>query len=113
MSSDSTNKEKYYYKIGELEKITGVSSTKIRYWSQKFKSLKDQIKTSEGYSHKLYHHKSIDVILNLMKFHNEIDIKSQFNEFDEKLADKINRSQNITSKIENIRNKIKRLIEAP
>ena len=44
MSSDSTNKEKYYYKIGELEKITGVSSTKIRYWSQKFKSLKDQIK---------------------------------------------------------------------
>ena len=22
MSSDSTNKEKYYYKIGELEKIT-------------------------------------------------------------------------------------------
>ena len=48
-----------------------------------------------------------------MKFHNEIDIKSQFNEFDEKLADKINRSQNITSKIENIRNKIKRLIEAP
>ena len=64
MSSDSTNKEKYYYKIGELEKITGVSSTKIRYWSQKFKSLKDQIKTSQGYSHKLYHHKSIDVILN-------------------------------------------------
>tara|TARA_B100001540_G_scaffold202599_1_gene178401 strand:+ start:202 stop:543 length:342 start_codon:yes stop_codon:yes gene_type:complete len=113
MSSDSTNKEKYYYKIGELEKITGVSSTKIRYWSQKFKSLKDQIKTSQGYSHKLYHHKSIDVILNLMKFHNEIDIKSQFSEFDEKLADKINRSQNITSKIENIRNKIKRLIEAP
>ena len=113
MSRNSTNKEKYYYKIGELEKITGVSSTKIRYWSQKFKSLKDQIKISQGYTHKLYHHKSIDVILNLMKFHNEIDIKSEFNEFDEKLADKINRSQNITSKIENIRNTIKRLIEAP
>jgi hypothetical protein len=48
-----------------------------------------------------------------MKFHNEINIKSQFNEFDEKLADKINRKQNITSKIENIRNIIKRIIEAP
>ena len=28
MSSDSTNKEKYYYKIGELEKITGVKFNK-------------------------------------------------------------------------------------
>tara|TARA_B100000900_G_C20523072_1_gene693059 strand:+ start:832 stop:1173 length:342 start_codon:yes stop_codon:yes gene_type:complete len=113
MPNNSEYREKYYYKIGELEKITGVSSTKIRYWSQKFKSLKDQMKTSEGYSHKLYHHKSIDVILNLMKFHNEINIKSQFNEFDEKLADKINRKQNIAGKIENIRNTIKRLIETP
>jgi len=39
MLSVSDEKIKYYYKIGELEKITGVSSAKIRYWTNKFETL--------------------------------------------------------------------------
>ena len=42
----TNNKEKYYYKIGELEKITGVSSSKIRYWTNNYASLKNQLRST-------------------------------------------------------------------
>ena len=63
MISISDDKEKYFYKIGELEKITGVPSSKIRYWTKIHESLKNQLRSTTGYTHKLYHHNAIDIIL--------------------------------------------------
>tara|TARA_B100000676_G_scaffold28784_1_gene26772 strand:+ start:4088 stop:4429 length:342 start_codon:yes stop_codon:yes gene_type:complete len=113
MLSVSDEKIKYYYKIGELEKITGVSSSKIRYWTNKFESLKKQLRTTSGYTHKLYHHDAIEIIISLNKFHNEIKINTNYNNFDKKLSEKIDRGKNIIKKLQIIKNKIQKIIDAP
>ena len=64
MIKATSDKEKYYYKIGELEKITGISSSKIRYWTNNHEILKNQLRSTEGYTHKLYHHNAIEIIIN-------------------------------------------------
>ena len=113
MISISDDKEKYFYKIGELEKITGVPSSKIRYWTKIHESLKNQLRSTTGYTHKLYHHNAIDIIFDLNKFKNESKIKSNYNDIDLRLAGKINRQREILEKLKDIRKKIKNLIDTP
>ena len=113
MISISDDKEKYFYKIGELEKITGVPSSKIRYWTKIHESLKNQLRSTTGYTHKLYHHNAIDIILDLNKFKNESKIKSNYNDIDLRLAGKINRQREILEKLKDIKKKIKNLIDTP
>ena len=107
------DKEKYYYKIGELEKITGIPSSKIRYWTNNYASLKDQLRSTEGYTHKLYHYNAIEIIMNLNKFKNVSKINSNYNNIDQKLAGKINRQVEILNKLKHIKFKIEKLIDTP
>ena len=113
MITTTSDKEKYYYKIGELEKITGVSSSKIRYWTNNYASLKNQLRSTKGYTHKLYHYNAIEIIMNLNKFKNVSKINSNYNNIDQKLAGKINRQIEIVNKLKLIKSKIEKLINTP
>ena len=113
MIKATSDKEKYYYKIGELEKITGISASKIRYWTNNHESLKNQLRSTEGYTHKLYHHNAIEIIINLNKFKNVSKISSNYNSIDQKLAGKINRQVEIVNKLKLIKTKIEKLINTP
>ena len=44
MTSDIEDNSKFFFKIGEIEKITGVPANKIRYWTQKYEELNEHIK---------------------------------------------------------------------
>ena len=59
MEPDKTNDSKFFFKIGELVEITGIPSSKIRYWTKKYKELSSQLRTNDETSHKLYHKNSI------------------------------------------------------
>ena len=49
------NKEKLFFKISELEELTGITSTKIRYWTKKYRELNSQLRETPNSTHKLYH----------------------------------------------------------
>ena len=59
------NKEKLFFKISELEELTGITSTKIRYWTKKYKELNSQLRETPNSTHKLYHKDSIEIIITI------------------------------------------------
>ena len=69
------DEEKFYYKIGELEAITGIPSNKIRYWTKKYEYLADQLRENTNGIHKLYHKNSIEIIYKINGYLNEVSIK--------------------------------------
>ena len=51
--------EKLYYRIGEVESITGVPAYVLRYWESEFKLLRPK-KNSAG--QRLYRHRDLDLV---------------------------------------------------
>jgi DNA-binding transcriptional MerR regulator len=51
--------EKLYYRIGELEAITGVPAYVLRYWESEFKLLRPK-KNAAG--QRLYRHRDLDLV---------------------------------------------------
>ena len=52
MEPDKKNDSKFFFKIGELVEITGIPSSKIRYWTKKYKELASQLRTNAvSYTH--------------------------------------------------------------
>ena len=47
MSEGKKNNEKRYYSIGEVAKILGISTSKIRFWEKEFETIKPK-KTKKG-----------------------------------------------------------------
>ncbi len=64
------NKEKLFFKISELEELTGITSTKIRYWTKKYRELNSQLRETPNSTHKLYHKDSIEIIITIDKYVN-------------------------------------------
>ena len=59
------NKEKLFFKISELEELTGITSTKIRYWTKKYRELNSQLRETPNSTHKLYHKDSIEINISM------------------------------------------------
>ena len=76
MEPDKKNDSKFFFKIGELVEITGIPSSKIRYWTKKYKELSSQLRTNDETSHKLYHKNSIEIILEIDKYMKNLEILS-------------------------------------
>ena len=71
----TNDNEKFYFKIGELETITGVQANKIRYWTNKYEYLKNQLRNNAKGAHRLYHKRSIDVISKINRHLNEVNVR--------------------------------------
>ncbi|MBW1973250.1 MAG: MerR family transcriptional regulator [Deltaproteobacteria bacterium] len=61
---DFLTKEKLYYKIGEVSKITGLKPHVLRYWESEFKV----IRPYKGKSHqRLYRRSDLEIIMEIKK----------------------------------------------
>lgn len=54
--------DKFYFKIGEVSRITGVPSSVLRYWETEFKNLTPK-RTDSG--QRLYQRRDIDIVLEI------------------------------------------------
>ena len=83
---------KTLFKISELEELTGIPNTKIRYWTKKYKELNSQLRETPGSTHKLYHEDSIEIIITELSKVSLIEVdlmkKKSYNFFKNSLSEK-------------------------
>ena len=101
---------KTLFKISELEELTGIPNTKIRYWTKKYKELNSQLRETPGSTHKLYHEDSIEIIITIDKYLKNLDILGRRETINLKLHNKINTQINTIDKIKEIRDRLKNLL---
>ena len=58
------SKERLYYRIGEVSRITGIKPHVLRYWESEFKVIKPH---KGGSLQRLYRRKDLDLILRIRK----------------------------------------------
>ena len=110
MRTDKEENNKFFFKISELSQITGVPSTKIRYWTKKYDQLNSKLRIDSDSKHSLYHKDSIEVILDIDKYLKNINILSDKDNINQKLTNNINNQIEIKEKLEKLRDKLKNLI---
>lgn len=101
---------KTFFKISELEELTGIPNTKIRYWTKKYKELNSQLRETPGSTHKLYHEDSIEIIITIDKYLKNLDILGRRETINLKLHNKINTQIKTIDKIKEIRDRLKNLL---
>jgi DNA-binding transcriptional MerR regulator len=101
---------KTLFKISELEELTGIPNTKIRYWTKKYKELNSQLRETPGSTHKLYHEDSIEIIITIDKYLKNLDILGRRETINLKLHNKINTQIKTIDKIKEIRDRLKNLL---
>ena len=104
------DEEKFYYKIGELEAITGIPSNKIRYWTKKYEYLADQLRENTNGIHKLYHKNSIEIIYKINGYLNEVSIKMDDKKINEKLENSFRKNKELLDILKDIRNKLEKIL---
>ena len=104
------NKEKLFFKISELEELTGITSTKIRYWTKKYRELNSQLRETPNSTHKLYHKDSIEIIITIDKYLKNINILSSKDNINQKLHNKLSSQIETVEKLKKIRDRIKNLL---
>lgn len=104
--------EKYFFKINELSKITGVPITKIRYWTKKYDQLNSKLRISSNSKHSLYHKDSIDIVLDIDKYLKNIRLLNNKNIIDSKLNNNLTHQIKIKERLEKVRDKLKDLINS-
>ena len=107
------DEEKFYYKIGELEAITGIPSNKIRYWTKKYEYLADQLRENTNGIHKLYHKNSIEIIYKINGYLNEVSIKMDDKKINEKLENSFRKNKELLDILKDIRNKLEKILNDP
>ena len=105
--------EKFYFKIGELETITGVPANKIRYWTNKYEYLKNQLRNNSKGTHRLYHKKSVDVIFKINRYFNEINVKMDGTKINEKLENTFRKEKEVVDRLKEIKNRLEKIFNAP
>ena len=110
MEPDKKNDSKFFFKIGELVEITGIPSSKIRYWTKKYKELASQLRTNDETSHKLYHKNSIEIILEIDKYMKNLEILSNNENINQKLNKKLRTQVEVIQKLKKLRDKLRNLI---
>ena len=113
MYTKSNGKEKYYFKIGELETITGIPANKIRYWTNKYGYLKNQLRSNSKGEHRLYHKKSIGVIRKINSYLNEINAKMDGRKINEKLENTFRKEGEVLYMIKEIQNRLEKILNTP
>jgi DNA-binding transcriptional MerR regulator len=63
-SERSISRERLYYRIGEVSRITGLKPHILRYWESEFKVIRPH---KEGSLQRLYRRKDLDLILKIKK----------------------------------------------
>ena len=58
------SRERLYYRIGEVSRITGLKPHVLRYWESEFKAIRPH---KEGSLQRLYRRKDLDLILKIKK----------------------------------------------
>ena len=111
MQTTNQDNSKFFFKISELSKITGVPSTKIRYWTKKYSKLNNKIRFDSESKHSLYHRDSIEVILDIDKYLKNINILNDKDNINQKLTNNISSQIEIKQKLEKLRDKIRRLVD--
>ena len=104
------NKEKLFFKISELEELTGITSNKIRYWTKKYKELNSQLRETPNSTHKLYHKDSIEIIITIDKYLKNINILSSKDNMNQKLHNKLSSQIETVEKLKKIRDRLKNLL---
>ena len=61
---NSIARERLYYRIGEVSRITGLKAHVLRYWESEFKVIRPH---KEGSLQRLYRRKDLDLILKIKK----------------------------------------------
>jgi len=113
MYVEKEENQKFYFKIGELETITGVPANKIRYWTKKYSHLQDQLRTNSNGIHRLYHKKSIEIISKINLYLNEVNIKMDRSKINEKLQNAFQREEKVVKKLKEIRKRLEKILDAP
>ena len=113
MYVEKRENEKFYFKIGELETITGVSANKIRYWTKKYPYLQDQLRTNSSGIHKLYHKKSKEIISKINLHLNEVNIKMDGSKINEKLQNAFRKEEGVVKKLKEIQKRLEKILDAP
>ena len=106
MEPNQTNDSKFFFKIGELVEITGIPSSKIRYWTKKYKELASQLRTNDETSHK----NSIEIILEIDKYMKNLEILSNNDNINQKLNNKLETQVEVIQKLKKLRDKLRNLI---
>lgn len=101
---------KTLFKISELEELTGIPNTKIRYWTKKYKELNSQLRETPGSTHKLYHEDSIEIIITIDKYLKNINILSSKDNINQKLHNKLSSQIETVEKLKKIRDRLKNLL---
>ncbi|HVP76515.1 MAG TPA: MerR family transcriptional regulator [Thermodesulfobacteriota bacterium] len=63
-TEDSISRERLYYRIGEVSRITGLKPHILRYWESEFKVIRPH---KGGSLQRLYRRKDLDLILKIKK----------------------------------------------
>jgi len=61
---NTISRERLYYRIGEVSRITGLKAHVLRYWESEFKVIRPH---KEGSLQRLYRRKDLDLILKIKK----------------------------------------------
>ena len=102
--------KKYYFKIGELETITGIPANKIRYWTKKYEYLSEQLRENTSGIHKLYHKDSIEIIYKINGYLNEVNIKMDDKKINEKLENTFKRNSELLDSLKSIRIRLEKIL---
>ena len=101
---------KLFFKIGELAQITGISVTKIRYWTKNYQELNKQVRTSEKTKQKLYHKDSIKIIQEINKYLKNLDILASKDRINQKLRNNLNSELETMKRLEKLKERLRSLV---
>jgi DNA-binding transcriptional MerR regulator len=101
---------KLFFKIGELAQITGISVTKIRYWTKNYQELNKQVRISEKTKQKLYHKDSIKIIQEINKYLKNLDILASKDRINQKLRNNLNSELETMKRLEKLKERLRSLV---
>ena len=101
---------KLFFKIGELAQITGISVTKIRYWTKNYQELNKQVRISEKTKQKLYHKDSIKIIQEIDKYLKNLDILASKDRINQKLRNNLNSELETMKRLEKLKERLRSLV---
>ena len=110
MSSDIEDNSKFFFKIGEIEKITGVPANKIRYWTKKYEELNSTLRKNSKGAHKLYHKSSIEIILQINQYLNEASMQINNQRLNQKLSNKFKKNEDAISNLVKVKERLEGII---
>lgn len=113
--SEPFYKEKLFYRISEVSRITGVKAHVLRYWEKEFGAIKP-VKTKGG--RRLYRKRDIEVILKIKKLLYDMKYTiagakkaiKKYDEMNEEEREKLSAEEGLDSMVEELK-KIKELLE--